>query len=204
MARGPIPTSGHGRRALINSHKASTAGLLMRDMLVWELHLQGLSEKAIASQDGRSGAVVGKIIRRFQAQGFDGENLLRQAPAKIIDGLVRRSIMAWRYAARTATDADSTRDRIAAIKAMLDADERVLSILQSTGYLPQELGTMHHLIDVRAIAVEMIDAVRALENGSQDTAAGPGDLRGPAGADRRRDHPADRNDRQRRGVNRNV
>ena len=53
---------------------------------------------------------------------------------------------------------------------MLDADERVLLILQSTGHLPRELGTLRHLVDVRHIAITMIDAVRALENGERTPA----------------------------------
>lgn len=137
----------------------------MRDMLVHELHLQGMSPKAIAAQDGRGVRAINLVIRRQEKANL--EKLLEHAPVKIVEGMLRRSQMAWRMAATAAAHAEQDATRITAIRTMLDADERVLEILQSTGHLPRELGTLRHLVDVRHIAIKMIDAVRDLESGER-------------------------------------
>jgi hypothetical protein len=150
---------------MAKAHKQTTAGQIMRDMLVYELHLQGMSPKAIAAQDGRTTAGIKAVIRRQENANL--ERLLEHAPVKIVEGMLRRSQMAWRMAATAAAHAEQDGVRITAIRTMLDADERVLQILQSTGHLPNELGTLRHLVDVRHIAIKMIDAVRDLESGER-------------------------------------
>ena len=166
---GPISTSKERRRAQVNAHKSTKAGSIMRDLLVWELHLQGMQNKAIAAQDGRGEDTIADVIARFERNGLSHEDLLAKTPAQILNGLLRRSQMAWRIAADVAVNSHGN-VRIGAVKSMMDADARVLHIMQSTGYLPKELGTMHHMVDIKAIAITMIDAVRALESGEKTPA----------------------------------
>ena len=137
----------------------------MRDMLVYELHLQGMSPKAISDSDGRSENRIRQVIERQSRSS--PEKLLDLQPVKIVEAMLRRSQMAWRLSATTAAHTENDGIRIGAIRTMLDCDERVLLILQSTGHMPRELGTLRHLVDVRHIAVRMIDAVRGLESGER-------------------------------------
>lgn len=164
-ARGRVPTSAAERQRLAKAHRQTAAGQIMRDMLVYELHLQGMKADAIARQDGRTTAGIKAVIRKQEKANL--EKLLEHAPVKIVEGMLRRSQMAWRMAATIAAHAEADATRMTAIRTMLDADERVLEILQSTGHLPRELGTLRHLVDVRHIAIKMIDAVRDLESGER-------------------------------------
>jgi hypothetical protein len=142
--------------------------MLMRDLLAYELSCQGMKLSAIAKQDGRSEKVIREVIERMAKQG--SEALMEMAPLKVVESMLRRSQTAWKMAAATAAHAEQDTTRIAAIRAMMDADQRVLEILQSTGHLPRELGTLRHLVDVRSIAIQMIDAVRGLESGERTPA----------------------------------
>lgn len=166
--KGRVPTSAAERNRIASRGKATQVGVIMRDLLVHEQHLDGMSPADIAKQDGRSTAVIRQVIRRHQ--GISPDSLLALAPVKIVEKMLRRSETAWRMAAAIAAGTEQDATRVTAIRTMLDADERVLEILQSTGHLPRELGTLRHLVDVRHIAVSMIDAVRALENGTRTPA----------------------------------
>ena len=172
MARKPIPTSATERQRQAKAHLNTATGMAMRDMLVYELHLQGMGVQAIADSDGRGVSMIRKVIERQGRQA--PEKLLEMQPVKIVEAMLRRSQMAWRLAAQTAAHAQQDSVRIGAIRTMLDADERVLLILQSTGHMPRELGTLRHLVDVRHIAVRMVDAVRSLESGERS----PAEVRG--------------------------
>jgi hypothetical protein len=169
---GRVPTAAAERQRLAKAHKTTAVGMAMRDMLAYELSLQGMTPAAIAKQDGRDPVTIRKVIRR-EAKA-DPESILALTPVKIIEAMLRRSQTAWKMAAAIAAHADNDSTRTTAIRTMLDADERVLLILQSTGHLPRELGTLRHLVDVRHIAITMIDAVRALENGERS----PAEVRG--------------------------
>lgn len=155
--------------------KTTVIGRLLRDHLVFEFHLQGKSAAEIAKLDGRTLKTIQRLVERYEREGLSRqEKLLEQAPVKIIEDMLRRSQLAWEIAATTAihTEADSV--RIGGVRTMLDADERILEVLQSTGHMPRELGTLRHLVDVRAIAITMIEAVRALETGDRT----PAEVRG--------------------------
>jgi hypothetical protein len=142
--------------------------MIMRDLLAYELSCQGMKVSAIAKQDGRSEKVIREAIDRQARAG--AEAMMQMAPLKVVESMLRRSQTAWKMAAACAAHAEADTTRLAAIRTMMDADERVLEILQSTGHLPRELGTLRHLVDVRSIAIQMIDAVRALESGERSPA----------------------------------
>lgn len=52
---------------------------------------------------------------------------------------------------------------VGAKKGANDARDKVLTLLQLTGRLPHELGSLRHLIDLRAIAVRMLDTMDSFE-----------------------------------------
>lgn len=165
---GPVATSAATRQKQAQGVKATKAGMLMRDLLAYELHCQGMSDERISAQDGRSITQIKTVIEKQAKSGT--EALMEMAPLKVVESMLRRSQTAWKMAAATAAHAENDGMRIGAIRTMMDADQRVLEILQSTGHLPRELGTLRHLVDVRSIAIQMIDAVRGLETGERTPA----------------------------------
>ena len=87
----------------------------------------------------------------IEKQGKSGtEALMEMAPLKVVESMLRRSQTAWKMAAATAAHAENDGMRIGAIRTMMDADQRVLEILQShrapaarTGHAPAPRGRAH-------------------------------------------------------------
>lgn len=144
----------------------------LRDLTVWEMHLDGMPDSKIAELDGRTRRAITDVVMKFKADppGDAGDRLLNKDPVTIIEDMIRRTRHAWRTAALTAVVADSDTGRVGAVRTMLEADGRLLTLLQSTGRVPKELGTLRHVLDLRAIGERMLNALDSFEAGELDAA----------------------------------
>lgn len=131
----------------------------MRDLAVWEMALDGMGATEIAKLDGRTDRQIRQIISDFKKNPPGSTSPLEQDAVQIIEGLLRRTQFVWRSAAMTAVSADSDNSRIGALKVMLEADAKLLGILQHTGKMPRELGTLRHVLDLRAVGEAMVDVI---------------------------------------------
>lgn len=91
---------------------------------------------------------------------------LNMDPAEIIENVAEGYSMAIGDLESIAAEAmakGQMANAIGAKKAANEARGRFIELLQATGRLPQDLGALRHLIDLRAIAIRMLDAVDAFD-----------------------------------------
>lgn len=138
----------------------------VRDMIILQMAADGATNEAISVADGRSITQIKRIRKVYEDEGLiGGKVLLDKDPVKIIEGMLDRAMMTWRMAADLALETTHDMGKIGALKVMIQADARTQELLQSINKLPRELGTLRHVIDIRQIAVVLLDVVDRLEKG---------------------------------------
>lgn len=142
----------------------TSANRAFRDLIALEMLADGTSYPEVSAVDGRSESALRVLKKKYAASGSGVPDLLNEDPVRIIENMLRRKQVAWRLFAQVAMDSEGTA-RIAAIKGMLQADERTVELLQHVGKLPRELGTLRHVIDVREIAEKMLTALDQMDAG---------------------------------------
>lgn len=124
---------------------------------------EGWTWEAVAREAGISvsGAKKAVAVRRAAAP-----MKLRHDPVKIVETAMEgfvRSVSSFELMALEAASERNWAAAVGAKKGANDARGKILALLQATGRLPQELSALRHLIDLRAIAVRMIDALDGFE-----------------------------------------
>jgi transcriptional regulator with XRE-family HTH domain len=120
---------------------------------------QGWTWEAIAEEAGLSVRTVKEAVKNRQA----GAPLQFNAdPVRVVEEVFQAyqlSIGDLEAIAAEAARSNQLAIAVGAKRSANDAREKVLTLLQMTGRLPQELGSLRHLIDLRAIAVRMLDVM---------------------------------------------
>lgn len=153
---------------IVDGRKLTSVDKAIKDMLVVQMKGEGIPIEEIARRDGRSDRQIRRVLEIYATNGLGGRGLLDKDPVKLVEEMVDRTMAVWKIAAQMAATAKGENSRIGALNTMLRAEERLLSVLQSTGKLPKELGTMRHVIDLRALGAKMLDALDAWERGDAD------------------------------------
>lgn len=132
----------------------------LRDSLMLQRKAQGWNWPAIAEEAGVSERAARDAVKKLKESSPD---LMNMDPVAIVEQLVegfQASIgdferMALAYADKHPSAA------VGAKKAADDARRNVAEILQATGKLPRELGTIRGVIEVRAVIAVVAQAVFA-------------------------------------------
>jgi hypothetical protein len=121
--------------------------------------VQGWTWEAIAEEAGITpSAAIHAVKRRQEAVPIQ----FNADPVRVIEDIFtayQLSIGDFEAIAAEATMKDQLAVAVGAKKGANDARDKVLTLLQLTGRLPEQLGSLRHLIDLRQIAVRMLDAM---------------------------------------------
>jgi hypothetical protein len=145
------------RRPRLNSAQRA-----QRDSLMVARRVQGWTWEAIAQEAGVTVTTAQKAVdaRSNTPIHFNAD------PVRVIEDVFtayQLSIGDFEAIAMEALAANNYAAAVGAKKGANDARDKVLTLLQLTGRLPHELGSLRHLIDLRAIAVRMLDTMDAFE-----------------------------------------
>lgn len=134
-----------------------------RDSLMIARVAQGWTWEAIA---GEAGVSVASAKRHVSARKGSALLQLNADPVRIIEQVFEQyqlSVGDFEAIAAAALERNQLAVAVGAKKGANDARDKIILLLQATNRLPQDLGALRHLIDLRAIAVRMLDAVDAFE-----------------------------------------
>lgn len=165
--RGKARDTGKGKGAndasqLPKGKNLTTAQKSVRDTLIVERRLLGWEWPEIAAETGLS---IKQCQRNFKDRVDLMPKLASMDPLEIIEVLVKgfqSSVidferMAMAYADRNPSAA------VGAKRAAVDTREKLGSLLQSTGQLPHDLGTLHHIYEIRVVAKKIVELVQTFE-----------------------------------------
>lgn len=134
-----------------------------RDSLMIARLAQNWTWPAIAAEAGISVDAAKKAVKARQE---NAPLALKEDPVKIVEDVMtgyQLSVGDLEAMASAALHDNNVAAAVGAKKAADDVREKILLLLQMTGRLPQELGALRHLIDIRAIAVRMLDTMDEFE-----------------------------------------
>jgi hypothetical protein len=138
---------------------------LQRDQLISARRAQGWDWPKIAKEAGVSVRAAQDAHRRI----VDSQPLnLKTDPARIVEHVfdgVQQSIAGFEAIAAQALERNNLSSAVGAKRSANDARQQIMVLLQMTGRLPQDLSALRHLIDLRALAVRMLDAMDKFERG---------------------------------------
>lgn len=140
-----------------------------RDSLIVQRVAEGVSFEQIGEEVDLTTRQVRNIAK--QISSARELTLLKKDPLDIVEWMLEehlRSFQGHRAKAMISTGPEYT----TAMKAADASMERIMKILQATGKLPRELGTLRYIVDFRGIAQAMIQKVEELERGECE----PGDV----------------------------
>lgn len=150
------PAAAKGRRL-----GAAKQGL--RDSYVMALRAQGLTWEEVGAEVGLSASQAQRVAaerRKVMPIQLDMD------PARIVEAAFegfQASVADLERIALAAAEKEQLAVAVGAKKGANEAREKILALLQATGRLPQELGALRHLIDLRAVAVKMLDTMDRFE-----------------------------------------
>lgn len=136
---------------------------MQRDSLMIQRRVQGWTWDAIAQEAGISVTSAKNAVRVRQETA---PIRLNTDPVRVIEQIMegyQLSVGDFEMMAQAALDKNHIAAAVGAKRGANDAREKMLLLLQATGRLPQDLGTLRHLIDIRAIAVQMLDTMDEFE-----------------------------------------
>lgn len=147
--------------------KLSAAHQQLRDTRMLVRYAQGWTWPMIAAE---AGMTLSGAKRAVRARRENAPIVLSIDPAKIIEDMAEQLTLSIgdfeaMAAAFLGTNPNAA---IGAKRSANDAREQLLRLIQATGRLPQELGALRHLIDLRAIGIRMLDAVDGFERRVND------------------------------------
>lgn len=161
--------------------KLTPAGRALRNAVIIQRVAEGWKWKDIA-EEAQITERMAKVVAA-QERERPGMRLLERDPVQIIEWLLKEHERAVMVYTLIALEAQDDKARIGALRGRDAAMQRVLEILQHTGTLPKELGTMRHVIDIREFALKMTDAIEAFERGEIEAAQVKSTFRQLAGLD---------------------
>lgn len=155
------------KRAGAAGPRLSAAKQALRDSLVVSRKAQGWHTDAIAAEAGVNARTVHRVLAERKAVG---EALLDRDPIDVVSQLAAQlAASAADFEAMASAYADvNPAAAIGAKKGADQAREKLLVLLQATGRMPKDLGGLGDLMAMRALAAEMVDAVRAFKRGDAD------------------------------------
>lgn len=160
------PARGKSRK---KGKRLSAAQINLRATVMLTRHIQGWSYEEIAADAGVKVEAARKIVQR-RRESFP--KLLDRDAVEIIENLaleLQLSIADFEAIASAAIEGNNLSVAVAGKARADDAREKLRELLQSVGALPLDLGTMTHIIDIRAVVVEIntsierfVDAIAAI------------------------------------------
>jgi len=138
--------------------KPTRAQKSMRDSRIVALRGMGFGFEEIAEAVDLS---VRQVERNYYRRIEDLPTLLDMEPLEVIRNLVigyQNSILDFE---QMAAETDHVSAAVGAKKGANDARAHLTRLLQATGQLPQELGTLRHIVEVRHVVGVLIDTVES-------------------------------------------
>lgn len=142
----------------------------VRDTLMLTRRIQGWDWPEIMAEAGIKRKQTAEELVKAKRESMP--KLLDRDEVEIIENLILElqvSIGDFEKIANAALDGNNLNVAVGAKARADDSREKLRELLQSVGALPHDLGTMTHIIDIRAIVVEInsvvegfVDVVRAL------------------------------------------
>ena len=139
----------------------------LRDSQIVARRAQGWHLDAIAAEAGVNERTVRRVLAEREAIG---EALLDRDPIDVVRQMaaqLQASVADFEAMASAYSDVNPAA-AIGAKKGADQAREKLLVLLQATGRMPRDLGGLGDLMTMRALAEEMVDAVRAFKRGEAD------------------------------------
>lgn len=172
MAASKKPTSGERERARRAARKKGAPGRSLtiaqkaqRDQLMLARAAQGWTDAEIGKEANLSASHVRKVVREIRETA---PIKLNDDPVKIVQEVfegVQQSIAGFEAIASEALAKGQYANAVGGKRGANDARGQIMLLLQMTGRLPQDLTALRHLIDLRAIAVRMLDVMDKFERG---------------------------------------
>ena len=122
------------------------------DMIV-AMRARGVSERQVAQTLNVDRTTVQRVMKEFRAMN---PTLRNADPLEIIDEMLGGLQADLEELATLSVTAKSDNARVGAINARMAARDRIISLLQTTGVLPHDLGKLSVEIDVRYIAARVV------------------------------------------------
>jgi hypothetical protein len=141
--------------------KLNSAELAVRDTLIVTRRAQGWSFEAIAKEVKLSRTATETAYERKRASMT---SLLELDAKKILEGLIEGlqfSVGDLEQLAVAALEERNVSAAVQAKKAANEAREKLQDLLQTTGILPNDLGTIRHQIEFHVVVVEVVNLVHA-------------------------------------------
>lgn len=141
----------------------SVAIQALRDQLMIQRVAEGWTMEAIAQEADMTPRGARAAITKRLA---DAPLQLNTDPVAVVESVFegyQLSVGSFEALALAALTGENHSAAVSAKKGANEARERLIDLLQRTGRLPQELGALRHLMDLRAIAVRMLDAVEEFD-----------------------------------------
>lgn len=145
-----------GKKGLTNAEKS------VRDTLIVERVALGWGWEDVAKEAGLS---IEQTKRNYRARLKALPQLLEMDPMKIIELLVQgfqNSILDLETMAKDYGEKHPSA-AVGAKKAAVETRKDLAQLLQATGQLPHELGTLRHLVDIRLSVRKLLEIVERFE-----------------------------------------
>lgn len=142
-----------------SGRRLGAAGQALRDQLMIQRLAEGWTWETIAEEAGISVPAAKKAVKARQESApfrLDADPV--EVVQRIFEGY-QLSIGGFEALAVEAAGKNQLAVAVGAKKGANEARDKLLGLLQATGRLPQEMGALRHLIDLRAIATRMLDAM---------------------------------------------
>lgn len=147
------------RTAKPSGTRLSAAKQALRDQLMVQRVAEGWTWGSIAAEAGMTPSAARNAVQR---RIRDAPLHLKSDPVEVVERIFQGyqlSIGSFEALAVAAVETGNLAVAVGAKRSANDARDRVLAVMQATGRMPQEMESLRHLIDIRAIAVRMLDAM---------------------------------------------
>lgn len=170
--KGPAPTAQRAKAQAGKPVVRKAGGRLtpalqyQRDVLMVQRQSEGWTWKEIASEAQMSESAAKKAVKALREAGIQFR--MDDDPVKVVETYFEQfqlSVGGFEAVALQALESGNLAVAVGAKKGANEAREKVLLLLQMTGRMPQDLSALRHLIDLRAIAVRMLDVMDRFEEG---------------------------------------
>lgn len=146
------------------ARRLTNAQAYQRDTLMIARLAEDWPWEKVAKEAGLTVAGAKKAVAKRQEEAIPLR--LTADPVVIIERIfeaLQLSVGSFEAIAMEALEKGQLSNAVGAKKAALESHEKTLMLLQLTGRMPQDLSTLRHLIDLRAIAVRILDSLDAFE-----------------------------------------
>lgn len=170
--RGNVKPDGPDNRGRGGRPRLSAAQIHQRDTLMIARRAQGWTWDRVAKEANMTVSSAKKAVAKQQNAG----EVMRigDDPVKIVERIfdeLQRSVVGQELIATEAMKRGTLGTASAAKNRADEARGKVLELLQMTGRLPQDMAALRHLIDLRTVAVRMLDTMDRFDRGEIDSLA---------------------------------